>query len=195
MMAVRFQTGFIAACAMASLAYAEPSLQIPKLGPFPNQFIKMNFSAATRVENGSFSIQAPRGWSVAGEGVNDRFDDNILITATPDTARARTFAGVHVFVAPPPPGYTLEQKYTKEEKRLRSGEKLGYATWEGRRWLVKEYNCQMPDYDAKCWAAWTYENGMAALFNASTPVYSLPSFREPLMTMMHSVRFTPSSKR
>jgi hypothetical protein len=138
----------LAVLAVASLAHAEPTLQIPKLGPFPDQFVKV-IPVDMRVENASFSIQVPRGWTVAGEGVNDRFNDNILVTATADPTTARTYAGVHVFVAPPPAGYTLEHKFAREERRLKPGEKLRYAAWQGRRWVVKEYNCRRALYDAR----------------------------------------------
>ena len=94
----------------------------------------------------------------------------------------------------PIPGATL---FAREKGKLAASDKLSQETWQGRKWIVKEYSCQshVPQSAALCWTAWIYgENKRVGILTASTPATLVDRYAAPLRAMMQSVKFTPPSR-
>jgi hypothetical protein len=185
----------LAACLGAMEAEAGTTLKVPADASPESAFIIKDLPDAVLATDRFFSVTVPKGWTVTSVGPSDRFLSDITIAASSDLEFERTYLGVHALRVPVKK--TVEQKYAEEKGRLKPNEKLDYETWQGRKWLVKEYPCQSGQMRsaARCWAAWTYAGaGRAGMLVASTPTLQTSRYQGYLRAMMESVKFHPPGR-
>ncbi len=182
-------------CLGATGVEAETMLKVPADASPEKAFITKDLPGAVLATDRFFSVSVPKSWTVTSSGPSDRFLSDITVTASSDLEFERTYLSVHALREPEKK--TVERKYAEEKGRLKPNEKLDYETWQGRKWLVKEYPCQTGQMRsaARCWAAWTFAgNGRAGVLVASTPTLQASRYQGFLRAMMESVKFHPPGK-
>jgi len=187
-------TVFLAAL-IAADALAQTSLRIPENATERKPFISQDLPQPTVVQGSFFSVEVPKDWTVSSIGPTAQFLDDILVTAGRDPRIEHTYLGLHTFKQSA--RYTIEEKFAREKGKLAASDKLTQETWQGRKWIVKEYACQshVPLSAARCWTAWIYgENKRVGVLTASTPLTLAARYAETLRAMMQSVKFTPPAR-
>ncbi|MSQ77510.1 MAG: hypothetical protein EXR97_03520 [Nitrospiraceae bacterium] len=187
---VMFLIGLIAVAASAQTA-----LHVPENATSQQPFISTGLPQSTVVQGRFFSLMVPKDWTVSSIGPTAQFLDDITVTVGRDPRLDHTYLGLHTFKQSA--RYTIEEKFAREKGKLAASDKLSQETWQGRKWIVKEYACQsrVPQSAALCWTAWIYvENKRVGILTASTPASLAARYADPLRTMMQSVKFHPPSR-
>lgn len=180
---------------IAAGAYAQTALHVPKNASEQKPFISAGLPQPTVVQDSFFSIVVPKDWTVSSIGPTAQFMDDITVTVGRDPRLEHTYLGLHIFKQSA--RYTVEEKFTREKRKLAVSDKLSRETWQGRTWIVKEYACQsrVLQSAALCWTAWIYgENKRVGILTASTPASLASRYAGPLRAMMQSVKFHPPSR-
>ena len=182
-------------CLIAAEAHAQTALHVPDDATEKKPFISPGLPQSTVVQGRFFSVEVPKDWTVSSIGPTAQFLDDIVVIVGRDPRVEHTYLGLHTFKQPAQ--YTIEQKFAREKGKLAASDKLTQETWQGRKWIVKEYVCQsrVPQSAALCWTAWIYgKNKRVGVLTASTPAALVARYAGPLRAMMQSVRFTPPSR-
>ncbi len=174
---------------------AQTALHVPENATSQKPFISTGLPQSTVVQGRFFSVMVPKDWTVSSIGPTAQFLDDITVTVGRDPRLDHTYLGLHTFKQSA--RYTIEEKFAREKGKLAASDKLSQETWQGRKWIVKEYACQshVPQSAALCWTAWIYgENKRVGILTASTPATLVDRYAAPLRAMMQSVKFTPPSR-
>jgi len=176
-------------------ARAQTALRIPENATERKPFISQDLPQPTVVQGSFFSVEVPKDWTVSSIGPTEKFLDDILVTAGRDPLFEHTYLGLHTFKQPAQ--LTIEEKFARVKGKLSASDKLSQETWQGKKWIVKEYACKsrVMESAAHCWTAWIYgENKWVGILTASTPDSLADRYAATLRAMMRSVKFTPPGR-
>lgn len=176
-------------------ASAQTALHVPENATEQKPFTSADLPQPTVVRGRFFSVVVPKDWTVSSIGPTAQFLDDITVTVGRDPRLEHTYLGLHTLKQSA--RHTVEEKFAREKGKLAMSDKLSQETWQGRKWIVKEYACQsrVLQSAALCWTAWIYaENKRVGILTASTPASLAARYADPLRTMMRSVKFHPPSR-
>lgn len=169
-------------------AWAEDTFVIPADELRSAVVFKKDLPNPTLVRNSYFSVLIPKGWSIHSVQGSDQYKANLSASPTPELEGQTTYLSLNVKRTPS--GKSLEQRYSSLDKKLKQGEQLYFATWQGQRWLVREYSRKLRNNkEAKAWTAWTVVNEEEILLIAAIPKKSIAQFEAQVKGIMQSTRF------
>ena len=176
---------------ISTLAFAGTMSVVPELQE-GERVIKNDLPKPTLVEHYHYSLLVPQGWSfeacVLTEGP---YQGNLSAFPSNDVVNEKT----HIGVFGPrrnPSKKSLDERYAKL-KKLKEGEKLDFVSWQGRRWLLREYSCTLSETkeESNCWVAFGVAYRKEFVMIAATPKSSLAKYRGQLTAIMESITLHP----
>jgi hypothetical protein len=177
---------------VSTLAFAGTTFVVPLMEQ-GDSVIKKDLPEPTQVKHYHYSLLVPQGWSFeAALGHDESNQGNLSASPFNDVAKAKTFIGVF---GPRrnPSKKSLDERYAEKLKKLKQGEKLDFVSWQGRRWLLREYSCTLSETkeESNCWAAWGVADGEEFVMIAATPKSSLAKYRVQFTAIMQSITLHP----
>src|SRR5439155_12816926 len=151
--------------------------------------VKKDLPQPTLVEHYHYSLLVPAGWSFEASVLTEGpYQGNLSAFPSNDVVNERTHIGV--FGPRRNPSHkSLDERYAIQLNKLKEGEKLDFVSWQGRRWLLREYSCTLSETkeESNCWVAFGVAYRKEFVMIAATPKSSLAKYRGQLTAIMESI--------
>ena len=192
MKGMKFLIVSLSGVVISTLAFAGTMSVVPELQE-GERVIRKDLPKPTLVEHYHYSLLVPAGWSFEASVLTEgSYQGNLSAFPSNDIVNEKT----HIGVFGPrrnPSQKSLDERYAKQLKKLKEGEKLDFVSWQGRRWLLREYSCTLSGTkeESNCWAAYGVAYGQEFVMIAATPKSSLAKYRGQLTAIMQSITLHP----